>query len=156
MIRLQGGVRPPKKTYAWIAQGFKDHRKQRKLSPDLSGSVHDTITELLIELTDRQVRNNHPSPVSLTPTLIVKVYPREEVDTPQLEIKHLKHLQQCLYHLLQPPDGDCTYQHEEKTYLFKGTSSKEPPPGWGSGAGNDVQRGVRSEQGEEIKSISYA
>ena len=52
---LKAGIRPPSKTYDWIVNGFKDHRLQRKIAPQLSKGVHDTITELLLELTDRQV-----------------------------------------------------------------------------------------------------
>lgn len=122
---LQAGVRPPSKTYDWIAGAFTRHRPHRTIAPELSSNVQNTITELLLELVDRQVN------------------PRE--DTTKLGSKHLRLLDKCVRCLLETATVKfCPNQKEPYHARAGNQTSGTPPIDWASGAHNDVQKGARN------------
>lgn len=56
---LQASVSPPPKTYIWIKGSFERLRQHRRIGSECSSSMQDSITELVLELIDRQI---HPRP----------------------------------------------------------------------------------------------
>ena len=122
---LQVGVRPPVKTYVWIATAFNDKRANRKIGSSITGNLQNSITELLLELVDRQV------------------YPRPEGST-TLDHSRLCQLEMAVRFLLEAPGWRFDGKLERYIRDHDGRIQVDPPTNWGDGCCHDALHGARS------------
>ena len=123
---LQVGVIPPKKTYAWIATAFNDKREHREIGSGVKGDLRNGITELILELVDRQVYQQHKGSTAL-------------------DHSRLRQLEMAVRYLLEAPgwrlaDGkpDCYIK------VCDGSKHAKPPMNWGDGCYHDALHGARN------------
>ena len=62
---LQATISPPPKTYTWIKGSFERLRQHRQIGAQCSSSIQDSITELVLELIDRQLTPRDETAIKL-------------------------------------------------------------------------------------------